>query len=297
MTTDNETIQSQPQVSVTLNPGDRLLRALPKLRHIETNPPDCKRLVITDTETTGLDPEKDKAVELALYTIYLDRALDVIGAGACYHGFEDPGQPLSETVKKVTGLTDAHLAGKSFDTRRVNDVLDGANYIVAHNAAFDRGFIDRRFPSVANSNIPWLCSIEDLDWKAMGCPSNALQVIAWWLGHNFVPHRAMSDCQALGSILALKSTPELSFAGLLLKSAGAGRATYRVMANNSPFELKDVLKTRGYHWNGPRKVWWIDVRGSEAAEAEALWCAEHARARPHVERIPAEKRFSKEWTT
>lgn len=43
----------------------------------------------------------------------------------------------------------------------------------------------------------------------------------------------------------------------------ARRPSWRIWAENSPFDLKDVLKARGYRWNGddnpnPR-AWYIDV--------------------------------------
>ena len=51
----------------------------------------------------------------------------------------------------------------------------------------------------------------------------------------------------------------------------ARRPSFRIWAENSPFDLKDVLKARGYRWNGegtgsPR-AWYIDVDDA-AREAE-----------------------------
>jgi DNA polymerase-3 subunit epsilon len=47
-----------------------------------------------------------------------------------------------------------------------------------------------------------------------------------------------------------------------------------VWAENSPFYLKDVLKARGYRWNGdgggPPRAWYIDVP-DHAREAEVAF--------------------------
>ena len=47
--------------------------------------------------------------------------------------------------------------------------------------------------------------------------------------------------------------------------------TWRIWAENSPFDLKEVLKARGYRWKGEGTVapraWYIDV-ASDAREAE-----------------------------
>ena len=75
-------------------------------------------------------------------------------------------------------------------------------------------------------------------------------------------HRAVDDCQALIEILArpLPTTSGSAFAVLMAK---ARRKTVRIWAERSPFELKDVLKRRGYRWNdgsdGRPRSWYIDV--------------------------------------
>jgi len=54
--------------------------------------------------------------------------------------------------------------------------------------------------------------------------------------------------------------------------------TWRIWAENSPFDLKDVLKERGYRWNGegagaPR-AWYIDVAEADRLAEEAFLKAE-----------------------
>ena len=49
------------------------------------------------------------------------------------------------------------------------------------------------------------------------------------------------------------------------------RSRVRIFAENSPFEMKDHLKARGYRWSdgsdGRPKSWWIEV-GEEALDDE-----------------------------
>jgi DNA polymerase-3 subunit epsilon len=83
-------------------------------------------------------------------------------------------------------------------------------------------------------------------------------------------HRAVDDCHALLEILAFElpttGTPAL---GVLLDQAR--KKTMRVWAEQSPFELKDVLKRRGYRWSdgndGRLKSWYLDV-GEDGLESE-----------------------------
>jgi DNA polymerase-3 subunit epsilon len=75
-------------------------------------------------------------------------------------------------------------------------------------------------------------------------------------------HRSASVCLAAIELLAspLPNSRRLAMDCLLQK---ARRPGWRIWAENSPFELKDELKARGYRWNryggpGP-KAWYIDV--------------------------------------
>ena len=65
--------------------------------------------------------------------------------------------------------------------------------------------------------------------------------------------------------------PDTIRTGLAQLLERARQPSFRIWAENSPFDLKDVLKARGYRWNGegtgsPR-AWYIDVDDA-AREAE-----------------------------
>jgi DNA polymerase III subunit epsilon len=46
--------------------------------------------------------------------------------------------------------------------------------VIAHNADFDRRFLERRVPAFATKH--WACSRSDIDWKAEGIRSSALEL-------------------------------------------------------------------------------------------------------------------------
>ena len=74
--------------------------------------------------------------------------------------------------------------------------------------------------------------------------------------------------------------------------------SWRIWALNSPFDLKDVLKARGYHWNGdgnpnPR-AWYIDV-DEDVREQELAYLRAEIYQREVdilVRKITAYERFS-----
>ena len=57
--------------------------------------------------------------------------------------------------------------------------------------------------------------------------------------------------------------------------AAARQPTWRIWAEASPFEAKDILKARGYRWSsgedGRRKSWYADLRSEAAANEEIEW--------------------------
>ena len=75
-------------------------------------------------------------------------------------------------------------------------------------------------------------------------------------------HRAVDDCHALLEILALE-LPTTGTPALAVPLEQARKKTMRVWAEQSPFDLKDALKRRGYRWSdgsdGRPRSWYIDV--------------------------------------
>lgn len=39
----------------------------------------------------------------------------------------------------------------------------------------------------------------------------------------------------------------------------------------TPFETKDILKAKGYRWNGDKKCWHITLTGDDAVKEEVVW--------------------------
>ena len=262
-------------------------------------PEGYKVALIVDTETTGLE-KTAKIIEIAcLQVIYLPDFSHVQPI-SIYSDLQDPGEPLSEDVKRVTGLTDEMLKGKKIDGAMVEAMLASANIIIAHNAGFDCPLIERDYPAARGKR--WACSANEIPWKEWGCPSASMQVIAWWMSRFYRAHRAVGDVHALLSILCTGEVPGRTsnlqnslFAQLV---ASARKRSFKVYANGSPFDKKDILKERGYRWDADGKVWSKEFRNNDAPEgqpgpvdAEVLWLREHASPRPTVQEFTAKERY------
>jgi len=218
--------------------------------------------VCIDTETTGLDCTVDKIIEIGMVAFEYDPATSrIIRIIDRYSGFEDPGVPLSKEITEITGISDAMLSGKSFDDDQVARFAGQANLVIAHNASFDRKFVEARFPIF--KELPWACTVTQVNWAAERIGSRTLEFLLYKCGGYFInAHRALDDAEGLLGLLLgdLPLTGEKIFKAL---SARANEITSRICAVGSPFDKKDMLKQRGYSWydgsKGGSKAWWTTV--------------------------------------
>lgn len=155
-----------------------------------------------DVETTGLDPAQHEIIELSLVLFAFDRKTGKITTIFDeYSGLRDPGRPIPREATRVHGLTRRDVAGKRLDEERVNCLLGQAEFLVAHNAKFDYGFLVRLFPKCAEK--PWLCSMSGIGWKRAGFASKALQNLLRDHGIEVdQSHRAASDAKAVIRLLS-----------------------------------------------------------------------------------------------
>jgi DNA polymerase-3 subunit epsilon len=265
----------------------------------EYHPPDSTpKLVaaVADVETTGTNPDGDKIIELGICPFEYDRQsgriYKVLG---CWEWFEDPGFSIPAEIVKITGITDEMVAGHHIDDSAVNDLLDRVVLVIAHNASFDRRFLERRLPAFVTKH--WACSRADIDWKAEGIRSSALEFVAYSLGFFHDGHRAASDCRATVHTLAqrLPGSGRLAMQALLEQ---ARRPTWRLWARDAAIEKKDLLKARGYAWSpgvsGRPKSWYRDVADADKA-AEVSWLRQNVMGPDQAVwalRITARERYS-----
>jgi DNA polymerase-3 subunit epsilon len=241
----------------------------------EYHPPDSSpKLVaaVVDVETTGTNPYCDKIIELGICLFEYDRQTGRIYRDlGSWEWLEDPEFPIPPEITKITGITDAMVAGHRIDERAVHDLLGRVVLVIAHNADFDRRFLEKRVPVFAEKH--WAYSRFDIDWKAEGIRSSALEFVAYSLGFFHDAHRASSDCRATVHVLAqaLPGTGRLVLQALLEQ---ARLPTWRLWARDAAIEKKDALKARGYAWSpgefGRPKCWYRDVQDADEA-AEVSW--------------------------
>jgi DNA polymerase-3 subunit epsilon len=251
------------------HPDFRVLRRLVPLRDYgPVNGQATRRVIVLDTETTGLDNKNESIIELAMLSVLVDTVTGLpVGPVTIYESFEDPGKPIPPQITEITGIDDSMVQGQRIDDAAVTALVHQADLVVAHNAGFDRPFVEARFPVFAGK--AWGCSFMGIDWKKEGSGSAKLEFLASERGWFYDAHRAQVDCHALLQVLASPlGDGQTGWARLL---AGADQMRYKLRATGAPFESKDKLKARGYRWDGEGRVWWCSLGSDALLDAECAW--------------------------
>jgi DNA polymerase-3 subunit epsilon len=273
------------------HPDYRVLRRLDtSVRHPPLTGDDVSRAVILDTETTGMEYGTDKMIELGLVVFEYGRESGVVGRVlTSYNGLEDPGMAVPPASTAVHGITDEMVAGKKLDEAAIREAMNGVALVIAHNAGFDRKFVEERLPAFAS--LPWGCSFREIPWDEAGIGSAKLEYLAYQYGFFYDGHRADMDCRALleilrrpvGGVWRNADSSWDAVHGAVRESAVAAAPTalkalldsarepsYRVWATGSPFETKDLLRARQYRWDPDERCWWRELAAVDL-EGELAW--------------------------
>ena len=190
---------------ITSNPSDfKLLEVMPLAKNMHCYDMqlvgDEVDVIVTDVETTGYSSEKDKMIELgAVKCLFSPTKKQITKVVSALSQLESPGFALPEEIINITGITDDVLDGQSFDDDEVNEFFSGDPIVIAHNAKFDRNFIEKRFGKL--KNLRWGCSIKDINWSELGFEGNKLEYLNLKLGYFYDGHRATTDCLAVLQLL------------------------------------------------------------------------------------------------
>lgn len=114
-----------------------------------------------DVETTGLDPGHHEVLELAatLFAFRRDTG-QIVGLIEEYIGLREPVGRIPSAATKIHGIKRKDVKSRRLHDARIQSILDRAEFIIAHNAAFDRAFVEPLYP-VASRKC-WLCSMDGL---------------------------------------------------------------------------------------------------------------------------------------
>lgn len=301
MLQDDLSLQDDPDLAAMADTLARstdyrvLRRLVPRTEFAPANGQPTRSGILLDVETTGLDQVRDEVIELAMIKFdYLPDG-NITRVTDIFTAFNEPSRPIPPEITELTGITDEIVAGHRIDPDAVADFAEDAVIVIAHNASFDRKFSERYWPVFQHK--AWGCSATEVHWRKHGFDGSRLGYLLAGAGFFHQAHRAIDDCHALLEILAFE-LPDLGEPALAALLERARKKTMRIWAEQSPFDLKDELKRRGYRWSdgsdGRPKSWYIDVEeNKEASEIEFLRKTIYMRdVEPRVQALSAMSRFS-----
>ena len=152
-------------------------------------------IVVLDTETTGLSFKSCELIEIAAARISDGKVAER------FHSFVKPSGPIPEAIVALTGICDEDVADAPSAVAAVAALADfvGGMPVVAHNADFDRTFVE----SVAGGHEVSDTWIDSLALSRIALPmlsTHRLADMAEVFGCDSVSHRAVDDIDALAGV-------------------------------------------------------------------------------------------------
>lgn len=197
---------------------------------------------VIDTETCGLD---GGVVEIA--------SVDVVG-GEIQNPLSDfvkPDRPIGLQAMAIHHITEPMVAGMP-PIESVIHNYKGANYLVAHNAPFDKGVLP-------DMGCEWICTrkLATRLWPELESHSNQFLRYALdinpWVPEHLHAHRALYDCYVTAGLfqkilaesgLSVEQMLEISNQPVLLRTLHMGKyrgKTYEEVAKIDPGWLRWAL--------------------------------------------------------
>lgn len=211
------------------------------------------RYWVVDSETTGVEG-KDKAVEVAGVFFEDDRFV------RHHQSLVNPGIPIPPQASAIHHITDEDVA----DAPSIEDAIapffdEEFDFVVAHNAAFDKRFLDF-------GQCPWVCTWKLATVVYPDAPSHSNQVLRYWLGLQGpviataqFAHRALYDSEVTAQLfqnLLSKATSEeplekmitVSSNPILLKKCGFGKHK-GMLWSEVPRNYLDFILNKSSGWD------------------------------------------------
>ncbi len=213
-----------------------------------------KRILIIDTETTGLDPKVDAVIEVGaiLYSVEHATAL------TAWSTLLPAGTNAAEAINRIPAAALSDAPDPSLCWANIASMAETAGAIVAHNAEFDRGFV----PAILRTIRPWVCSKNDLEWPKQEKPGQSL--VSLVLAHDLgiaTAHRALADCDMLSRLFTRARELGCDLSAMMARGMRP-KAQFQALVS---FDEKDKAKEAGFQWEASTKRWLRTMAIEDAA--------------------------------
>ncbi len=160
-------------------------------------------VIVLDFETTGLSPNMgDRAIEIGAVKLVDGQVVDT------FQQLMNPGFRVSSFIESYTGISNAMLASAP-SCEQVMDEFKrfiGSDNLVAHNASFDKRFLDAELERLNTSYAgEFACSLLISRRLIQHAPTHKLGDLVRYtnIDHDGVFHRALADAEMTAKLWML----------------------------------------------------------------------------------------------
>lgn len=223
------------------------------------------RILGIDIETSGLDFDKDHIIQIG-WVLRDTEVQPPLMQQSVYISDPDYPEKFSDEVFAVHGISPEtcnkfgvtfHAALAAIRHAIIDHKVDA---LCAHNGTgFDKPFLLAKSAPWGDicktfAESVWIDTRTDIDYPS-DCKSNSLMYLAAYHGFiNPFPHDAISDVNTMLRILW-----QYDIEKVVEKAKEPWFHCYAKLT----FDTKDQAKSRGYRWNGEKKVWEKSFRQSD----------------------------------
>lgn len=186
------------------------------------------REIIFDTETTGFDPKSgDRLVEIGCVEL-----IDRRETGVTFHAYFNPERDMPAAAEAVHGLSIQFLSDKPLFATRVDELMEflGDAPLVAHNAAFDFGFVNAELARAGRRALDMarMCCTVQMARRLHPGAKHSLDALCTRYGidrSHRVKHGALLDAELLAHLYIEMTGGRQIGLGLAASAAGTNAST------------------------------------------------------------------------
>ncbi len=213
------------------------------------------RVLIIDTETTGLEASTGQVIEIGAIEYSVKHQTSIRQFSTLLPAESNPAEHINRIKPKPLLEMTAELAAQGMSV--ITQMAQRVELVVAHNAEFDKKWFGlsgnghKMIPALLNFRgepLSWVCTCSDFNWPRQIRSGQSLIELA--AAHDigvFGTHRALTDCQLIAALFDRMENLQAMF-----ERALRPKALFKALVN---YDEREQAKQAGFKWVPERKSW------------------------------------------